>query len=227
MTERLIAAGTYRYFLDQQPVEMVETWQRLRLDDGAILTLCERDAPAFGSGIRVECLAYGDQITEFSVDLGVNTPQGSEMSFAQYRIDETHFTVERSTPAGDFQDTDTRPDGLIVAPLMRIFIGGVIRQIMQVGEGVAIPVLVPWLHNPADHQQVLMATIEQRYAVFLGDETIPVGAGTFDTRVYQYIGGNYDQDSRFWVGEDDVLIYYSTPQANGLWTCELTDYKLF
>lgn len=93
-------------------------------------------------------------------------------------------------------------------PLMRIFMGRVIRQIEALG-GQGIQIVVPWIFDPKNEEMFLSAHVDVRSAKRL------------DGDLYQYVGENYDETAKFWVDARGVLTGYEWKQGENFWSVAL------
>jgi hypothetical protein len=232
------AHGRYDYFLNDAPAGVFEPWSIERLSDGGTCTRCTRDARAFGSGIVVECDhdARGD-VREFRARVlnsgRVNFNAATQID-AVYTITGGRVQVRRQVVGEAVTDElHDCPPGLLVFPLMRVFMAAVIEA-AAAHDGQLVTVLVPDLAAPNDAARVLRPVFDPRRVRALADETAECAAradGPPDCRVYQYMGGNYqDEEARFTVGRFGVhegealrLLYgYTWAQREGvLWRAAL------
>lgn len=97
------------------------------------------------------------------------------------------------------------PTTAIFFPLMRCYTGKMIRHI--VAQGGMATVIVPDIRDPYNRDTVLLPLFEERTAQKLSEETILIGDQTYQTEVFSYIGGAYDDAARFWL-VGDMLVRY-------------------
>jgi hypothetical protein len=232
--EMLLASGVYVYFLNEQPAGVTEPWSIHRLPDGSYCTRGERDArAAFGTTILVEAFSQTplatDDLQRFTVaQFNANHAATGEVR-AEYLFSGKTVTVTRSVN-GQAMKTETLdlPENTVVSPLMRVFLGPVIRQVLARGNGQAVPVLVPSLEQMPDPDTLLRPLFDARQAAFPGTEDIELDGRRLPARRFQYLSNHYDAQSQFWLDDEDVLLRYRFVQsAEQVWDTRLTAYQRF
>ena len=87
-------------------------------------------------------------------------------------------------------------------------------------------VLVPDIQNPNDAENLLKPTFDERRAENLGKENIAFyqeNSITNEANVYQYFSKHYDENSRFWIDDNGLLIAYHFAQSpDKIWEIFLT-----
>lgn len=199
--------GTYIYYSSGQLTDIRETWLIHTNSDSTYIINTDRLAPSFGSHIVVESHHTADHhITDFTVEWHNTSPGAVNHATTHYQI--TDFIHAERTVDGQFDHHQLpRPPKLAVMPLMRIFTGQVIRDIIALGGEASV--LVPNITNPADPAILLAPLIETRRAVLLNNDPLDINGKTYPANCYQYTGGNYDESARFWLNPAGHLLRYT------------------
>lgn len=188
--------GSYIYTLNGQPTNIVETFE---INGNHI----HSERTAFGVTMRVDAVLEDDRVMQFQIDYGEDVS-------AKYTVHGWGVEVER-VRAGKRLVEQKQIEGRFEAfPLMRIFMGRVIRQIESVA-GQKIQIVVPWIFDPKNEEMFLSAHVDWRSAKRL------------DGDLYQYVGENYDETAKFWVDVRGVLTRYEWKQGDGLWDVKLLE----
>lgn len=205
--------GTYKYFLNNEPTGIVETFKINKLSKGTIRIVSERDASQYGTKILVE---YGQLRNEpayfFSIRmLNRNNPQVADV-FAYYDFkDDKLFFSRQINDKQTGKETIKLPENCIVFPLMRCFQG---ETILRVAENKSFSnVLVPSIENPEDSENLLRPTFDERTAELIEKETIQINKKSIETSVYKYLSKHYSEDSKFWIDENGLLVKYIFHQS--------------
>ncbi len=223
--EILIDQGCYHYYRSTDGVEekmpVLEPWSRHQLGD-RVITRAERDAITLGSQIMVQSSSFDGEVTEFDVVMRkFDQGQVAEVS-AHYRCSDHHITVMRVGANDETTEHTLELGAYIVSPLMRIYTGEVIQRLLGRGE---CQVLVPWIRDPNDLEQLLTPLTSQRQANFEASETLAVAERMVETRRYQYFGGEYQPGTLFWLDDRDVLQRYLWQQSESTrWDTRLESY---
>lgn len=214
--------GTYSYFLNGKPTGVSENFTVEILPDGAKRTTAERDASPFGTKIFVEAIERGRRFERFQIRFQ------SEFNIqAVYEFSGNKFRFTRSLD-GDETDDETfdLPENTIVFPLMRVFQGQVILRVADASAEDFTTVLIPSIENPADAENLLKPTFDNRRAEKVGRENVAFyqpDSITFKVDVYKYFTKHYDEDSRFRINADGLLVAYRFVQAaDKIWEIFLT-----
>ena len=232
--ETLLASGVYVYFLNDQPTGVTEPWNIHHQPDGLYCTRVERNArTAFGTTILVEAFSQTplatDGLQRFTVEqYNANHAATSDVR-AEYLFANQFVTVARSVN-GQAMATEeiALPENTVVSPLMRVFLGPVIRQVLARGNGQPVPVLVPSLEQMLDPATLLRPLFDYRQAALLGNEDIEVDARLLPTQRFQYLSNHYDAQSQFWLDETNMLLRYRFHQSpEQIWDTRLTAYRWF
>ena len=201
--------GQYRYLHNGAPAPVQETWTVSH--ESAVRTRVEsiRQAP----GIEVQVTATLQAGAVCACSLIWKSEQLGELG-AEYLCQEDGIRFQRD----DGSDSQLLPhpaDGVIILyPLMRIFTGPVIRAVAERG-GKAL-VLVPFIGDPEDRGRLLSPDLSWREVRRLADGDDHHGD------CWQFIGGQYDESARFWLGREDTLSRYHWQQdGTGAWDVRL------
>ena len=214
--------GTYIYLLNNEPTGIIETFSIENLPDGTKLTTATRDASVYGTTIIVKTVEKDNKLNEFEINF-----KKESIIVAIYKFSDKTFHFER-TINGKIVDNEIieLPKNCVIFPLMRCFQG---NTILQVAANQALTtVLVPNIINPNDTENLLKPTFDERTAEQIGQESIAfyqANSITFETNVYRYFTKHYDENSRFWIDKDRLLVAYTFHQADDkLWTVCLQNY---
>ena len=232
--EILLASGVYIYLLNDQPTGVTEPWSLHRLPDGSYCTRGERDArAAFGTTILVEAFSHTpfatDGLQRFVVAQSNANHAATNDVRAAYSFADKTVTIARSVngQAMASEELDL-PENTVVSPLMRVFLGPVIRAVLARGAGQPVPVLVPSLEQMLDPETLLRPLFDYRQAALLGTEDIEVDGRVLPARRLQYLSKHYDANSQFWLDETDLLLRYLFHQRlTQIWDTRLTRYQRF
>jgi hypothetical protein len=211
--------GTYIYLLNNKPTGITEKFYIEILPDGKQLTVSTRDASVYGTIFTVKAIEKNNKFQAFEI----NFKKESEIN-AIYKFADKTFHFER-TINGEMVDNETfeLPKNCVIFPLMRCFQG---KTILQVAKNQAITtVLVPNIINPNDTKNLLKPTFDQRTAENIGQEAIAfyqAHSVTFETNIYRYFTKHYDENSRFWIDKNGLLVAYQFQQTHDkLWNIHL------
>ncbi len=224
--ESLIDQGCYHYYRITDGVEetmpVVEPWSRHQLGD-IVITRAERDAKELGSQILVHSVSVAGKIAEFDVVMRkFEHDQVDEVS-ASYQCDADQVVIRRTDAGGEVHQQSLQLGDYIISPLMRIYTGEVIQRLEGRGE---CQVLVPWIRDPNDLEQLLTPLTSQRQANFEAMEILELAGRSVNTRRYQYFGGEYQPGTLFWLDQEAVLQRYLWQQdEHHCWDTRLETYK--
>ena len=226
--EILIDEGCYAYYrvVDgiEEKMQVLEPWARYRLPNGDIITRSERDSRSFGNQILVHSREREGQVLEFDVVIRKFAESKAEQVSAHYIRTAAGVSVERTKADGTIEIIEQSLDKqVVISPLMRIYNGAVIYRLLLQGES---QVLVPWIRDPSNNDELLKPLISQRQARFLKEETVTLGGESQLAKCYEYFGGEYQPGTLFWVSESDVLLRYVWQQDDStLWDTRLENYQ--
>lgn len=199
-------AGSYQYFLNGELSEIEEHWQLWETGQSQRIVSTRR-AP--GIALSVDAVAQGGRVTEFDVSWRPAT--GAHIS-AFYRLGAGGFTCLRQV-AGAVDEVDESTDQpVILYPLMRIFTGKVIQAVAH-GGGEAL-VIVPSVSG-VDAGPPLLAPDPDKRRVSRCEELNWPEPGPTPERLsrWQFMGGQYDANARFWLDERGLLVRYQWQQG--------------
>ena len=189
--------GAYVYLRNGEPTRVKETWVRQQQDDGSWRIESERFAgdvhmavSARGSGRRVRDFAVtwaGKGVGKFAVDY---RPKGDEIAVIRWQD-------SRATRLAPITGSP------LLSPLMRIFAGPLIAEILE--SGGQAQVLVPDIRDTYDAENLLRPLVSERSARLIEHDG--------DSRVVAYEGDQYGSGTRFWLGADDLLERYEWRQS--------------
>ncbi|ARN74571.1 hypothetical protein [Oceanicoccus sagamiensis] len=223
--ETLIDQGCYHYYRVTGGVEekmpVLEPWSRHQSGD-VVITRAERDARELGSQILVQSVSVDGAISEFDVVMRSFDQQTVAEVSAHYQCFGNHVMVKRTDAYAQVTEQRVELGEFIVSPLMRIYTGDVIQRLHELGES---QVLVPWIRDPADLQQLLTPLTSQRQANFEEQESLVIAGRSVVTDRYQYFGGEYLPGTLFWLDKNKVLQRYLWQQdENTCWDTRLEEF---
>ncbi len=196
--------GSYVYFLNGEQMDIREGWQVRPAPPGRLI---RSERSAYGTTLSVDAVETGGRLTRFDVRYRA----GATDIRAWYEVDGQEVRVQRLVN-GREEYRHVRTEALfIVSPIMRVFTGGVIRQLVALGQPGCV--LVPWLFDPAQAERFLLPHFDTRSARLLEKD------GAMD--VYEYIGEQYDANARFWVDARSILARYNWQQGDKSWDVRL------
>jgi len=206
------------------PTDITETFRITSNDKSDTVIESERNAPAFDSRIAARASYQNGRITHFEIEWQNNNADAVKFASAHYQFTEDKILVNRNIDEQAFLETLPMPEVFIVLPLLRVFIGKAIREAFELGQGQRVPVLIPNIKDPNDNIQLLALELDMRSASHIGQEALMINQTAYNTDVFNFTGGNYDQTAKFWVNENDVLLKYEWQQNPDLfWEVKLTN----
>lgn len=197
--ERFLASGIYTYYHNDKPTGAVEQWSIHQQPDESQLIRVDRDArQPHNMSLLLEALrGSSGQIERFDVYFMAGSAKPLKASYIFF---DGYVTVGRTLQDGQRRDEQiVLPSNVVIYPLMRVFTGPVIRQ--AAAQQGSVPVFLAWISDPAD-ERFLSGMIDYRTANLVE----PTSAQT--TQAYQFTGGSYDSNARFWLDEHDMLLRY-------------------
>jgi len=222
LTEVASPYGRYHYLLDGEPAPIEEHWSRKPRAGGGWFIRAERAAADIRLSVNAEF--ESGQVLQCNVEW-VASGQPSIRAF--YRLEEDGVSVIRQRGEEAEERNILSPDEQgrlpLVLPLLRIFTGPVISRLLDDESDRAV--LVPSIVNPQDDESLLRPRLGNRAAsiVQLGQEQQLFGRN-YSSRLCTFTGEQYDDDSRFWLGEDETLLRYMWPQPGvGTWDVQLEE----
>ena len=227
--ETLIDQGCYCYYRiianQRQKMPIVEPWSRHRNSSGDIITRAEREAHSFGNHILVHSLERNGVMVRFDVTMRNLVEHNESEVTARYQLFDDSVNVARTAAdSAVTEQVEVLQPGFIPSPLMRIYTGTVIQRLVAQGES---QVLVPWIRDPNNLEQLLKPLTSQRRAVFQAEETVDSNGGAVTARRYEYFGGEYQPGTLFWLDNNDVLLRYLWQQDDQTcWDTRLEQYCL-
>lgn len=204
---------------------VVEPWSRYKNTAGEIITCVERRAPDFGSVIAVKSVQSEGLMTQFQIHWRSEAENPTRVIGVDYRLQINAFTVQRVVDGVKAKMQKKMTELYIPSPLMRVFTGQVIRQLITAG-GCA-QVLTPWINNPQDNQRLLTPQLGERQARTLTrGESVTVRGAQLHCDRCEYLGDQYQPGTEFWIDQTGLLQRYRWRQdEKTLWDVELAEYQ--
>ena len=230
---RLVETGRYGY---QRSAGLNSSWQETgiveryaRYEDcqsGRQQIRAIRDARDLSDGVLLTVIAHsrGQHLNHLKLSLH---DQGGQLRAAvRYDLAPRLLCFSRERLSGSAQrGTLELPVTHHYLPLTRNFLGPVIYSLARQVNGCGA-VIVPRLQDPRA-ADVLSPQLETRQALALQrtTEQLSVGQHRIQAQEYQFLGGPYDQQSRFWVAFESarLLRYHFTSNRGERWACELVE----
>jgi hypothetical protein len=215
------SSGSYHYLCNGEETGIAETW---RIDDqgGRRRIESTRIAKPLGIRIRVESVQAGDRFEHCRIHWQQEQDRERVEFSADYAFNDDILLVTRhgtGEPLG--QETNA---ACIFSPLMRIYNGPVIRQLLACGD--SAQVLVPWIKDHRQRDRLLLPDYSQRSAEPAGEDSLLVDGRPIKCRKFHYSGGEYPAGTPFWLDEDDVMLMYRWRQdQKTAWEVRLRDYQ--
>lgn len=208
--------GTYEYFLNGKPSGVSENFNVAHLPDGSRITISERNTSIYGTKVYLNSEQNGEKFKHFEIQItNENNAEVADVR-AIYKFSDDEFY---STRYRNLQKTDDEifklPAGCVIFPLMRVFQGGAILQVAENAKPTTV--LVPSIENPNDAENLLKPTFDERRAEFIGRESIAFyqeNSIAVEADIYKYFTKHYDENSRFWINNDGLLIAYRFVQSS-------------
>ena len=199
--------GRYDYFLNEAPIDVYETFRITRDDGLATVISSERVANAFGSHLRVDARLKDRAYDQVEITY---TSSGAErIRTANLRVKFHASTAEAERVVDDLSihQRINLPDEYLFLPLLRVFTGKVIIQLLEK----PLSVLIPNIRDPQDAENWFALGFEERWSVQDGD-------------AFNFLGGRYDDTARFWINNDGLLTRYIWNEKENLrWDVRLTE----
>ena len=202
--------GVYHYFLNDEPMPIKESWQRRQQSPGEWWVSSSREAA--GVEIAVEASVVDALVSAFVV---IWRSEGSELR-AEYTLMADRVRVQRGRSGSAMQSFDisfsSEAPSPLLSPLMRIFAGPLIAELLDRG-GVG-QVVVPDIVDHEKAETLLSPLISQRSARILQpDAALTSNKAQIPCRVCEYLGDQYGAGTQFWLDENDLLLRYRWQQS--------------
>ncbi|MEH6568269.1 MAG: hypothetical protein V7709_04280 [Halioglobus sp.] len=215
MLSQAMRSGSYRYLLNGEPTQVLESWDI----EGDLAAQCQissrRAAP--GLEIVVDAQLSGGKVQNFNV---VWHAGPTETVCARYQLFEDELVVVwRGLGCDEDERTEISLDAAtvqpILFPLMRIFTGPLINCLLEAGgEG---NIVLPDISDPANKPRLLRPQFSVRRATVVDAESILYSHGEErPCRRCEYTGDQYTAGSYFWLGADGLLERYQWQQSADL-----------
>ncbi|MEW5250106.1 hypothetical protein [Microbulbifer discodermiae] len=222
-----LAQGRYYYSCDGREMPVQDSWQLGEGDQGQRLLISQRLVGAAGYGMQVRAIlsaglvsdcqmSWRDQVAEVSAHYSVKArgaePRVGDAIEAQWR-----------GPNGP-QRALVEGGNRLLFPLMRIFMGPLLRKLEQFRGG--LDVVTPDIVDPSQRGKLLAPRISHRQA-----RPMPRDAASRSTEemggdisAFIYQGDDAERDANCYVDSRGLLVGYDWPSSTGrLWQVRLRD----
>lgn len=198
-------SGAYEYRCDgeRQPIE--ETWSIHEIESGQQFVRSDRTVSA--QKLRIRSLAQIEErrVRAMYTDWYQKDPHREVSLYCS--LCDSILLSERVVNGKSSGENREEYDGVLVLyPLMRIYLGLVIRQLVEMGR--AARVVTPDITAVDDNDRLLRLRISNRSARQIDNNC----AGS--ERCFQFLGEQYDESARFWLDEGDRISRYEWHQRN-------------
>lgn len=211
MTRAVTDSGVYRYELNGEPQDIIEHWRSETQPDGGLLINSTRIVP--GLELQVEAVAVQGEVSR--CELRWLAPTQPAL-IAQYHFEDGGLVVSRTD--GDASKVrrqlaiDMIHPAPLLSPLLRVFAGPLITRLLK--DGGRGSVVVPFIGDPTAREELLLPRISERSARVLESQSeLTLAGARFTCRCCEYQGDQYGPGTRFWLGEDDLLLRYRWEQS--------------
>lgn len=212
MTSAVTDSGIYHYELNGEPQDILEHWQSQAQPDGRTLISSARVVP--GLDLQVEAVAAQGVVERCELRW---LAQGQPELVAQYYFEDGGLVVSRTEGGGSTVRRHLAIDSMIqpaplLSPLLRVFAGPLVARLLDMGGSGSV--VVPAIGDPAAREELLLPRISERRARVLEPKAeLTLGGERFVCRCCEYEGDQYGPGTRFWLGEDDLLLRYNWEQS--------------
>lgn len=215
---RGLRLGRYAYRADGVPQDVTEIFRRYVVGETEI-TESIRQAP--GAGVTLTAIQERRAGAFLRAEFGllVRSGEGMRQALASWEREGERLLVRRVVEGSEEREDMPWPDGAVVLPLMRCFLGEVLEAVAGDADR---PVLVPWIHDPRD-ERVFQLQQSLRRSWLDREEPAVVPGMT----AWRCQGGEYTaENARFLVDGTGLLVQYRVVQPGGVtWTCDLVEYE--
>ena len=204
-----------------------------RLDDSGFCIKSTRDASQHFSKSQITTWAYYSNLSESfanpkQVDLLANLPQAGSVISCRYYLRSNQLCVHRKVNSEPLQvfDYPYRSD-LLILPLMRCFLGPLIYRVSKSERGTS-EMVVPDIRDPVSSQFALPLFEKRRAHVLQQRENnMIIDSQDRCAKAYSFVGGNYDDNSIFWLDRSSkLLLCYDYKAPNGeKWRTRLKNHR--
>lgn len=215
---RRLRLGRYAYSVDGTHQDVTEIFRRFEVE-GVEITESIRRAP--DAGVTLTAIQERRDGVFLRAEFGLlgMGPAGMRQALASWDREGDRLRVRRLVEGTEEREERAWPDGAVVLPLMRCFLGEVLQAIEGDQDGT---VLVPWIQDPADDRVFLFQESPRRSWRDSEEPSLAPGITAWRCQ-----GGGYTAESaRFLVDETGLLVHYRQTQPWGAtWTCDLVEYE--
>ena len=197
-----IKSGTYLYTMND--VEVVrEPWRIESHKDGRRTVTSSRISETFGIQIDLIALETKD-VSKYDFTF-TDLNAGKPVACGFYKV-EPEGVVFRSTEFGEWEPVSCAS---YFFPLMRIFTGALVRQVISMGGQADI--IVPDIRNPANTETLFKPLKSRR----------EVNADPTQENLFHYLGGHYETAVPVTLNDDGLMMHYTWTTPDGAkWICQ-------
>ena len=196
------SAGRYDYYLNEVLQPVSETWQCYNNSRDELVIDSSRLAGELTLRSRAICVA--DDLVQVLVEWHA---EDSIQALYDLSAQQCHWQI--NADAEQMLPLPVAP----VYPLMRVFTGGVIKRVGQLGDNA--PIIVPDIRPDSPLSQKLRPYRATRRCAFIAEEDIHIQGVKARCARWSFIGDQYGEDSRFWLDTQSNLLRYSWLQSPG------------
>lgn len=202
-----MTVGRYDYFLNEEPVDVYETFRIAREDGPVTLISSERVAKAYYNHLRVDAHYKAEACYQADITYASSNGEGIRTANLQVCFQGSIAEAVRVADDVSIPQKIKLPDEYLFLPLLRVFTGNVIMKLLEK----PLPVLIPNIKYPGDAENWFTLEFEERWSERDGD-------------AFRFLGGQYDESARFWLNNDGLLTRYTWKQKDEMrWDVRLTE----
>lgn len=224
VSERFIASGAYKHYLDDTPTGTTETWQIHEQPDGAQMIRVDDDhRQRDGSSVLIEAWrepeSNGGRIARVDLYAFGGPDAAIKELRANYIVDADQLEFGRTIDNGEREHlTLTLPTGYLVSPESLIFAGFEAAELAARGQAGPVVGFLPTL-NAAE---AFVPVVYSQSARFLRQETRRIAGRDYTARMFEQVNPADGAVTQLLLDDHDVLLAYHGPQ--GRHSAVLTEY---
>lgn len=223
-----LAQGRYYYSCDGREMPVQDCWQFGEDENGQRVLNSQRLVGEEGFGMEVQAIlsdglvtdcqvCWRDEVAEVNARYCLQTPAGAQAQIGDPI--EAHW----NGPNGP-QQALVEGGNRLLFPLMRIFMGPLLRKLEQFREG--LDVVSPDIVDPSQRGKLLAPRISHRMARPMVGDAATQGTQEMGANISAFIyhGDETERDAHCYVDGRGLLVGYDWPSSTGrLWQVRLRD----